>query len=190
MPTATPNKVQFGLKKVHYSVITEGTNGTTYGTPVAITGAVNLSLTINGDASPFYADNMIYYNSIANNGYTGTLEMAKIPDGMLKDVFGYTQNTAGVLMEDATVEPKMIALLFQFEGDQQEECYSFYRCSIRRPGIGSSTLNESKEPTTQSCDITAMPSQDSNILGKVYARTTSQTTASVKTGWFSTVYTG
>ena len=88
----TADKVKFGVKNVHYALLTdEGTP--TYGTPVAIPGAVSLSLEASGESTPFYADNMQYYVTVSNSGYETELEVAIFPDSFLKDVLGYTQST-------------------------------------------------------------------------------------------------
>ena len=121
MPS-TNNKVKFGLKNCHYAKATldPDTNAVTFGTPVAIPGAVNLSLDPEGDTEPFYADDMVYYTTVANNGYSGDLEIALIPDSFRKDILKETEDTNGVLVEDSTVEPEHFALLFEFSGDKKK----------------------------------------------------------------------
>ena len=89
------NKVRFNLKNVHYSVITEtvstaGVVSYSFATPVAVRGAVSLDLSQEGETSPFYADGIVFYRSISNNGYTGTLEMARFSDKMMQEVWGDT----------------------------------------------------------------------------------------------------
>lgn len=72
---AGKDKVKFGIKNVHYALLTDETTPT-FETPVAIPGAVSLSLEANGDSSSFHADDMQYFVTIVNNGYTGDLEVA------------------------------------------------------------------------------------------------------------------
>lgn len=184
------NKVQFNLKNVHYAILTEGTDSQTgeptfsYGTPVAIPGAVSLSLAQVGEISKFYADGIIFYQTSSNNGYEGDLEVAKIPAAMLKDVWGLTEGTTSkVLTEMANVQPKAFALLFEIDGDADEECYVMYNCLGTRPDIASATTNETVEPQTMKTTISAAPRKDN----KVFARTQADTPSTTKAGWFTSV---
>ena len=98
MPS-TNNKVKFGLKNCHYAKATldPDTNAVTFATPVAIPGAVNLSLDPEGDTEPFYADDMVYYTTVANNGYSGDLEIALIPDSLFHGGAGAFRSAFRVL---------------------------------------------------------------------------------------------
>lgn len=187
------NKVQFGLKNVYYAVLTESASAApSWGTPKAVPGAVTLTLSHDSADTNFYADNVPYYRTSANNGYTGSLEMARFTEDILKDIWGLTA-TNGVLSEDADAESKPFALLFQIDGDDNNDLYVFYRCFASRPNIGSATTNESgKTPQTQTCDISVLPVIDptnGTMAGKVYAKTGKDATTAIRSGWFSTVYT-
>lgn len=186
---ANENKVQFNLKNVHYAVLTESTTGGatiySWGTPVAVPGAVNLNLEQQGEITKFYADGIVYYQSPVNNGYEGDLEMARIVDKMLQDVWGFTLGTTSkVLTENANTEAKAFALLFQIDGDADEDCYVLYNCTGTRPAIAAKTKEDTKEPQTQSSTISAAPLGNGNVM----ARTTSETPAATKNGWFSQVF--
>lgn len=186
---ANENKVQFNLKNVHYAVLTETkTSGSTtysWGTPVAVPGAVNLNLEQQGEITKFYADGIVYYQSPVNNGYEGDLEMARIVDKMLQDVWGMTLGTTSkVLTENANTEAKAFALLFQIDGDADEDCYVLYNCTGTRPAIAAKTKEDTKEPQTQSSTISAAPLGNGNVM----ARTTSETPEATKNGWFSQVF--
>jgi phi13 family phage major tail protein len=184
---ADSNKVKFGLKNCHYAVLTESGGVITYGTPKAIKGAVNLSLDATGDASPFFADDSKYYNTFNNTGYDGSIEFALIPDDFKADIFGYSADTNGVVFEDAEVEPKRFALLFEFAGDANRTRHIMYDCTCSRPAVGSATTTETKEPQTETLNLTVSPLPlDSN--GKRLVKSKCVEGDAEYSGWFSAVY--
>ena len=148
------NKVKYGLSNCYYAVLDE-TQGT-YGTPVALPGAVNLSLDQEGDTNKFRADNIDYYVSISNGGYSGDLELALIPDSFLTDVMGeIVDQTSGLQYERADAKPKAFALLFQFEGDEHSTRHVLYNVKATRPTLASQTTEETIEPVTETISVTA-----------------------------------
>lgn len=184
------NKVRFGLSNVHYAILTEGSSNA-WATPVAVPGAVSLTVDANVASSDFYADNVAYFRTFANNGYTCTLEMAKITEKMLDEVFGMAADATGVIREKTGVEPKPFALLFQVEGDQADENYLFYRCvPSSKPNEGSQTTGENgAEPQTQSFEFSALPlvTGAANQKGLIKAKTGSTASTSVISGWYGAV---
>lgn len=179
------NKVKFGLSNVYYSVWTESTDS--YADPVKIDGAVNLSLSQEGGTNTFRADNVDYWTSVANNGYSGTLEVALIPDSFLKDVMGEGLDAAststGVQYEIANAQPKPFALLFQFEGDENATRYVMYNCKATRPNVEGETTGETIDPKTESLSIVCKArATDSLVKAKA------QKDSSKYATWFEAVY--
>ena len=155
------NKVKFGLSNVHVAKITKGEGGTiTYGTPFKIPGAVNLSLDAEGDNEPFYADNMKYYESYANNGYSGELEIAKIPDEFLKEILGQTIDSAGGVLETINDVISPFAFMYQIEGDQTGTRFCYYNTTVSRPSTEASTTEDTKTPNTDTLSITTSARED------------------------------
>lgn len=186
-----PNKIKYGLKNVYYAVATIAADGSaTYDTPVAFPGAVSLSLDPQGDNTPFYADNIVYWVGVANTGYEGDLEIARVIDNFKTDVLGYQTDNKGVLVEDANANAVHFALLFQFEGDVKATRHVMYNCTATRPGANGSTKEDTVEPETESVTITATTiynaSYDTDIVKAETNETTDTTTYS---GWFEAVYT-
>lgn len=192
---ANANKVHFGLKNVHYALITYSSTGVpSWGTPKAIKGAVNLNLAKEGSDTDFYADDVKYFHLAGNNGYTGSLEMADFPAEVRKDLWNQEITTTGkLLVEDIDAQPCEFALMFEIDGDQSPDRYCFYRCIASRPDIVGATKAESTEVQTQSCDLTVMavvdPTASSPINGKVHYRTTENTPTATYTGFYSSVNT-
>lgn len=186
----TPNKIKYGIKNAYYAVATIAADGSaTYDTPVRLPGAVSLSLDAQGDSTPFYADNVVYYTGIANSGYEGDLELALLPDSFYTDVLGYVNDAKGVLIEDAGAEPVHFALLVQFEGDKKATRHVFYNCTAERPESGSQTKEASVTPQTETVSITATSVYSAALEADVVkAKTTVDSDATTYSGWFDAVY--
>lgn len=180
------NKVKYNLKNVHAAKLTKNADGTyTYETPKAIPGAVSISLDAEGDSSPFYADGIVYFRSTANNGYSGDLEIALIPEWFRTDILKETLDNNGVLVESSTItEMEKFALLFEFDGDVKAIRHILYNCSASRPSIESETKEDAIEPGTEKLSLTADPRED----GLVKSRTGDTTTDATYTGWYQQVY--
>lgn len=156
----------------------------TYETPVAIPGAVSLSLEQQGELTPFWADGIKYYVSASNGGYEGDLEVALIPDSFREDVLGEKPDNKGVLFENTNTGTVEFALGFQVDGDVNPTLFWFYSCTATRPSIDASTTEDTKEPGTDTLTISCGSTAD----GTVRAKTTDTSYAEVKDTWFTEVY--
>ena len=183
------NKVKFNLKNVHAAKLTEtvadGVTTFSYATPKAIPGAVSISLDAEGESSPFYADGIVYFRSVTNNGYSGDLEMALVPEWFRTEILQEALDAKGVLVEKSdNKESVKFALLFEFDGDVNCIRHVLYNCTSSRPSIESETKEDTIEPGTETLSITADPRAD----GLVKARTGDTTDAATYAGWYQTVY--
>ena len=183
------NKVKYNLKNVHAAKMTEtvedGVSSFSYATPQAIPGAVSISLDAEGDSSPFYADGIVYFRSVTNNGYSGDLEIALIPEWFRTEILQETLDGKGVLLENSGVgESVKFALLFEFDGDVNAIRHVLYNCSASRPSIESETKEDTIEPGTETLSITADPRSD----GLVKARTGDTTDKTTYANWYKSVY--
>lgn len=182
------NRVVFGLTNTHYAVITEGEDGThTYGTPKRISGSVELTLEPRGETTDFFADNILYFTTVSNQGYEATLTVANIPVEFRTDVLGETiEGADGILTENTNNRPNKIALMFEFDGDQQGTKHILYNCTVNRPSISSATKTETAEPQTQELTVIAAPRPEDGVVKR---STTAETTPAVYDAWYTAVYT-
>ena len=184
------NKVKFGLKNVYFAkaTIDEATNTATYGTPVRWPGAVNLSLDAEGGTNKFRADNIDYYVSQTNNGYSGDFESALIPDAFRTEILGDVVDENGVQIEDAGAQTVQFALIFQFEGDQNAVRHVLYNCTATRPAINGQTTEEETEPNTETLTITAVAIHNATLDKNIVKAKVGADNASVYAAWFNAVY--
>lgn len=187
--STTSNKIKYGLKNVHYAVATIADDGSaTYGTPVRIPGAVNLSMEPQGDREPFYADDIEYFVSISNTGYEGDLEIALVPESFEKDVLKAIEDSNHVLFEEVAPEIVHFALLFQFAGDKKNVRHCFYNCTAMRPTVEGETKGENVEPKTESLSLRASSIYVADLDKDITKGKTKEDTATaVYEGWFEAV---
>lgn len=174
-------KVKFNIHDVYYAPVT--TSG--FGTPVALPGAVSISLEPqDGDNEIFYADGVEYYVQASATGYEGDLEMALIDDAFRKAIYGETEDTSHNLWESIDDTPNKFALGFVIDGatdGASESTYFWYQnCSATKPSVESSTNEEAKTVGTDTITIKCSPNAD----GYVRVKSTSLSTTS---SWFDSV---
>ena len=187
------NKVKFGLKNVYYAIATETTVGgvttTSYGTPVAWAGAVNLEVNPSStDQTVFRADDSDYYIvSGSSQGFDGTYECAYVPEDVETDVLGMSTDDNGVICEKDTDTVAYVALLFEINGDNSGRRYLVPKVKFAKPGISAETTGtDGNQPKTVSLSFTASPRPDDGMARLHTGDTTDSTTYN---GWFTAVYT-
>lgn len=186
------NKVKFGLKNVHAALVTFDDNGyPTFASPRRIPGAVNLSLDKEGDPTKFYADDSDYYDVNNNNGYSGDLEIAMIPEWFRTDILGDIRDSNGVLIENADAPTVYFALLFEFTGDVNAIRHVLYKNSVSRPKIEGKTKEDSVEVKTDVLTLSSV-SCKFNVNGQDImtpkGKTDENTTDATYNNWYNTVY--
>lgn len=182
------NKIKYGLSRVYYAIATidTSTGAATYGTPVAIPGAVSMEIEPSGDSTKFYADNVAYATFAANAGYEGTLEVALLPDSFRTAVLGEAKS-GDIQYEKAEASTTPFALLFQFEGDDAATRHVFYNCTASRPSVKGATTEEEIEVQTEEVTITVGSIYNAVLDANIVKGKCSDDTATVYTNWFSAV---
>lgn len=187
------NKVKFGLKNVHYALVTETESGgvitSSYATPVAWKGAVNLEVNpTSEDNSVFRADDSDYFVvSGASQGFDGTFECALVPEDVETAIFDMKTDDNGVIVEYTTDEVKYVALLFEINGDTSGRRYMLPKVLFTKPGISAETTGtDGNQPKTTSLNLKAVARPDDN-LARIHTGDT--TPSAVYDDWFNDVYT-
>lgn len=153
------NKVFYGLSDVHIAFIdpTSGDGDPIWDTPIPVPGAVNFAPAADNSEYKFYADNGVYYATYSDNGYTGTLEMARFPDAVLSEMFGWPIDQLGGMLETTDGQKRNFAIIAQVEGNAYGRRIVWYNCAGGKPTTTYQTNEDGVEVQTQSMDITIAP---------------------------------
>ena len=196
-------KVKFGLKNVHVFPMTETTDQSTgaitmsYSSPIAIPGAVNLSLDVSEDTpDPFYADDGVYYVPAgASSGYSGNLEIALMPDEVKLALMTFIKDAAEVMIELKEATAKLFGMTFEIASDDKARKLVYYKCQFGRINLSASTNTSSKTPATDTAPITVLPTSelfdlgDGNAISVVSGYSTPDTDSAVYSNWHSSIHT-
>ncbi len=149
------NKIEYGIKNVHYALMKEEGGVITYDKPKRVKGARKVKLTAEGDRLDIDADDMIYYSDEANAGYKGDIEFVNVDDDVEVDIFGAIKDEHGGIIENTSAKIKPIALLFEFDGDKSKTRYLLYNVKLGRASVESETSGKSKKIKFKNMPLTA-----------------------------------
>ena len=163
-----PNKVEFGISNLHVGTYVDNNGTITLGTPYHQKGSVSFSPEEKSDSSNFYADNIAYYSTFSGGSIEGDLEVAMFDDDFKTQFLGYAALTDGGLanVKNATKPNGYIA--FQVEGDAESRKVILYNCSLGAITREYSTIEESKEPTTETIPVTCTGVAGNGVTMAVY----------------------
>ena len=140
----------------------------------------------------WYADSIVYWSGEANTGYSGSFEVALLPDSFKKDILGQSLDSKNVLYEDMNAQTVHFALLFQFKGDAKEIRHVLYNCTASRPDMEANTKEDTIDPQTDTVEIecASVPVEISTGTFKEIVKASSGDTTDNTTynGWFGSVY--
>lgn len=187
MSNQPENLVHYDLLNVHVAALTFNaeTGEISYGTPKRLPGAISTDLSAEGESVRLRADGMDYYRAETNNGYSGDLNLAMVPDWFRQDFLGDALSaTDKVLVENANASTKPFALLFEFAGDAAHRRHCLYNVTASRPNIKGENKDNQKQADTETLKMTARPLPGGNVK----ASTTSETPSAVYENWNTDVW--
>lgn len=166
------NKVEFGISNLYVGTYTVATDGTvTMGSPYHQAGAVSFSPDENSDKTDFYADNVIYWSGYSGGTFEGDLEVAKFDDTFKKNFLGYIEKGDGGLAVVKNAVKPNVWIAFQVEGDAESRRCIMYNCSLGGITREYATIEESREPATETIAVTVAGDNATGISMVSYNQT-------------------
>ena len=151
------NKVEFGISQLHVGTYTVDDQGVaTLGTPYHQKGAVSFSPEENSEQNTFYADNIAYWSGYSGGSIEGDLEVAMFDDSFKTQFLGYRALTNGGLANVKNATKPNVYVAFQVEGDAESRRVILYNCSLGAIKREYNTIEENKEPATETLGVTCI----------------------------------
>ena len=157
------NKVEFGISNLHVFTYDDSSTPTVLGTPYHQEGAVNFAPEQDADNNVFYADNIAFWSEYNEGPFEGDLEVAKFDDNFKLQFLGYKQLANGGLAQVKGATKPKVCIAFEIEGDVEKRRACFYNCSLGVIGREYATIEDSKEPATETLGITCVGDKASGV---------------------------
>lgn len=173
MPSSySANRVEFGISDLYVGTYTVDDDGVvTLGSPYHQAGAVSFSPEENAEASTFYADNISYYVTYSGGTFEGDLEVAKFDDQFKVEFLGYLELDDGGIANVKNAVKSNVYIMFEVQGDAEERRIIMYNCALGGITREYSTIEETKEPVTETIGVTCAGDNDTGIGLVSYAKT-------------------
>lgn len=162
------NKVEFGISQLHVGTYTVSDNIVTLGTPYHQKGAVSFAPETKSEQNTFYADNIAYWSEYSGGNIEGDLEVAMFDDAFKTQFLGQRALANGGLASVKNVIKPNVYIAFQVEGDAESRRVILYNCSLGYITREYNTIEESKEPTTETIQVTCTGDNDTGVTMAVY----------------------
>ena len=158
------NKVEFGISELHVGTYTVDDQGVaTLGTPYHQKGAVSFSPEENSEQNTFYADNIAYWSGYSGGSIEGDLEVAMFDDEFKTQFLGYVTLTNGGIANVKNATKPNVYIAFQVEGDAESRRVILYNCSLGAITREYNTIEENKEPATETLGVTCVGDNTSGV---------------------------
>lgn len=158
------NKVEFGISELHIGTYEDDGNGSvTLGSPYHQKGAVSFSPEENSEQNNFYADNIVYWAGYSGGTIEGDLEVAMFDDSFKTQFLGYKALTNGGLANVKNPVKPNVYIAFQVEGDTDSRKVIMYNCTLGGIKRSYNTIEETKEPTTETIPVTCIGDNNSGV---------------------------
>lgn len=157
------NKVEFGISQLHIGTYTESNGTVTLGTPYHQKGAISFSPEEQSEQNNFYADNVIYWSGYSGGSIEGDLEVAMYDDEFKTQFLGYKALTNGGIANVKGAAKPNVYITFQVEGDAESRRVILYNCALGGITREYNTIEENKEPTTETIPVTCVGDNVSGV---------------------------
>ena len=123
------------------------------------------------DSNPIYADNIKYWSGYTGGTFEGDLEVAIFDDEFKTQFLGYRELTSGGLATVKNATKPNVYVAFEFEGDKEHRKAIFYNCALGGINREYNTIEESKEPVTETLSVTVIGDNGTGVTKAVFAPT-------------------